>query len=502
MGHTRHTIDPWRALTHPGWWCALALLALNDHVLKGSGLLPNTLTGKLSDVAGMVAAPVLAAALLGARSRRSTAAAFALVAAGFTAIKVSHAASALYLGALALVGVHGRNAVDPTDLLALGALPLAWRLCTAAPTGSRRLALQRLAVALGGLACVATSQPAPEGSVVPGQWTTSAIVANNTREALEVRLRWVDGQVACSDRRDARGVFLRGVFTSEPLTVRLAAGQTFPLSRAAALRAILPAMSAPPSLAPPPTESCDAVLVQADNLPSTVVWLSAQSVAASARWPVPRDSGLDPAPALVLDGDATSLTARGEGNVVSAPPAEEPAACGEPVTHYFVVAYAYDWRSLAVTSVRVQPDGCTRLGTAGTAAMTLCIPEDAVPFRVGDHVTAEQAGGLWRIRNDRDVQLLVAASAPEGLDFSPIHVSTADVSCRAHSACGAYFERMEARLEGGGPLPLNERVETRNARVYFGGAERPVVQPNACGPTPTAQAAPPTLYNLAIVTGL
>ena len=63
MGHTPHTIDPWRGLTHPGWWCALALLALNDHMLKGSGLLPGALTGKLSDVAGMVAAPVLAAAL-------------------------------------------------------------------------------------------------------------------------------------------------------------------------------------------------------------------------------------------------------------------------------------------------------------------------------------------------------------------------------------------------------------------------------------------------------
>jgi hypothetical protein len=57
-------LDPRAGLAHPAWWLALALLALNDHVLKGAGLLPAWLTGKLSDVAGLVVAPVLLAALL------------------------------------------------------------------------------------------------------------------------------------------------------------------------------------------------------------------------------------------------------------------------------------------------------------------------------------------------------------------------------------------------------------------------------------------------------
>lgn len=498
MGHTQHTIDPWRGLTHPGWWCALGLLALNDHVLKGSGALPGALTGKLSDVAGMVAAPVLAAALLGARTRRSVAGAFTLVAAGFAAIKVSHAASALYLGALALAGVHGHNAVDPTDLLALAALPLAWRLCVAAPKGSRRLALQRLAVALGGLACVATSQVEPMPGA--GQWTTSAVVANNTRETLEVRLRWVDGQVACSDRGDARGVFLRSVFTSEPLTVRLTAGQTFPLSRAAALQAIMPATGG--AQAPvPTTTACDAVLVQADNLPSTVVWLSAQSVSAPVRWPPSGNSSLGAAPALVLDGDATALTARGLNGVVSAPPAEEPSACGEPTTRYFVAADFSVWNGLAVTSVRVQPDGCTRLGAAGAASMTLCVPEDAVPFRVGDELTAGLRQGVWTLRAERGAQLVVVPSAPYTPELAALSLRSSNASCRAHSACGAYFERIAVSADGA-PLRLNERTDLRGARVYFGGAELPVVRPTACGPMPLSQAAPTALYNLAIVTGL
>jgi len=499
MGNTQHTIDPWRGLTHPGWWGALGLLALNDHVLKGSGLLPGAVTGKLSDVAGMAAAPVLAAALLGARSRHAVAGAFALVAVGFAAIKVSHAASALYLGALALVGVHGHNAVDPTDLLALAALPLAWRLCVTAPTGSRRVALQRLAVALGGLACVATSQIEPMPGT--GQWSTSAIVANNTREAVEVRLRWIDGQVACSDRGSARGVFLRSGFTSEPLTVRLTAGQTFPLSRAAALRAIMPATGGAWEPAPTTVTACDAVLVQADNLPSTVVWLSRQSVSAPVRWSASGDSGSDAVPALVLDGDATALTARVVDGLVSAPPAEEPAACGEATTRYFVAADFSVWNGLAVTSVSVQPDGCTRLGAAGAASMTLCVPEDAVPFRVGDALTAGLRQGIWTLRAERGAQLVVVPSAPYTPELAALSLRSSNSSCRAHSACGAFFERIAVSADGA-PLRLNERTELRGARVYFGGAELPVVRPSACGPTPLSQTEPTTLYNLAIVTGL
>ena len=60
-----------RLLLHPVWLGSLALLALNDHWLKGSGLLPGALTGKLSDFAGLMVAPLLLAVLVGVR-RRST----------------------------------------------------------------------------------------------------------------------------------------------------------------------------------------------------------------------------------------------------------------------------------------------------------------------------------------------------------------------------------------------------------------------------------------------
>jgi hypothetical protein len=501
MSNPSPTLDPWRALTHPAWWCALGLLALNDHVLKGSGILPGAVTGKLSDFAGMVVAPVLAAALLGARSRRAVAMSFALVAAGFAAIKVSQAASALYVGALAGIGFSGRNVVDPTDLVALAALPLAWRLCAVVPSGSRRVAVQRLAVALGGIACVATS-PATPSEPVPGQWMTSAILANTTSNALEVRLRWIDGRVACTEvGGDARGVFLRSAFTSEPLTVLLTAGQTFPLTRAEAFRAIMPTPSGASAPAPTETVGCDAVLVQADNLPSVVVWLSGNTTFAPVRWGGGGGLGLAPVAALLLEGEPTSLTARGTNGLVTAPPADAPSACGEPTTRYFVAGDASLWNNLPVASVRVQPDGCTRLGSAGTAAMTLCIPEDAVPFRVGDVVTAFVTDRVWTIRAERGAQLLVVPSMPYNPNLPGLNVRVLPTACLAHTACGAYLERA-GLFRGDEALPRNERIELGGSRAYFGGAERVIVSPSACGSASPVTAPFAPLLNLAIVTGL
>src|ERR1700679_4140779 len=53
---------PWTRpsdLVHPWPLLAVALLAVNDHLLKGSGWLPGWLTGKLSDFAGLFFFPVL-----------------------------------------------------------------------------------------------------------------------------------------------------------------------------------------------------------------------------------------------------------------------------------------------------------------------------------------------------------------------------------------------------------------------------------------------------------
>lgn len=53
-----------RDLCHPLPMAAVWLLALNDHWLKGSGVLPGALTGKLSDVVGLFFFPLLLVAVV------------------------------------------------------------------------------------------------------------------------------------------------------------------------------------------------------------------------------------------------------------------------------------------------------------------------------------------------------------------------------------------------------------------------------------------------------
>ena len=129
-------------LLHPATLASLAVLLLNDRVLRWS--YPSALTGKLSDVAGLVFLPLLVVGLLELVRRRRTARTelllVAAVGVGFAALKVVPTVTEAYrigMGAAqyplyavtSLLGGQGwpelrRVAVvaDATDLLALVAL--------------------------------------------------------------------------------------------------------------------------------------------------------------------------------------------------------------------------------------------------------------------------------------------------------------------------------------------------------------------------------------------
>lgn len=107
-------------LLHPAFVAAVAVLLVNDHVLKAAAL--GLVTGKLSDIAGLVVLPVLVCALLGVASRRAVWAVHAAVGAVFAGMQFVPAGP--WLDALsALVGVRLHHTADAADLVALAVLP-------------------------------------------------------------------------------------------------------------------------------------------------------------------------------------------------------------------------------------------------------------------------------------------------------------------------------------------------------------------------------------------
>ena len=181
-------------LLHPIAIGALALLVVNDHVLKAAW--PGLVTGKASDVAGLVLVPLLSVELArllaggrlppSARARVAAAAAL-LITATFVAVKlhpVANEAYAILLGLIqwpgALVGnllagaslaTPGRapTVLDSGDLIALPAAAVGWWV--AAGTGSRRAihwhpgprlhAAGRIGMLLGAVVALAATSPMP-----------------------------------------------------------------------------------------------------------------------------------------------------------------------------------------------------------------------------------------------------------------------------------------------------------------------------------------------------
>lgn len=130
-------------LLHPIPLTALLVLALNDHWLKGAGIVPAAITGKLSDLAGLLFFPlvvtavadvaVLALTRLGPAwdfSLRRWKLGVATVGTGalFCAIKLSGGAARWLAGLLSGLGYEAAIVADPLDLLALPMLAIAYWL--------------------------------------------------------------------------------------------------------------------------------------------------------------------------------------------------------------------------------------------------------------------------------------------------------------------------------------------------------------------------------------
>src|SRR3972149_1579351 len=120
-------------LIHPTVLTSIAILVLNDHLLKSTH--PSWLTGKLSDFAGLFFFPFLLLAAFSilvnhtqVSSRTIGLIAFAITGAWFALMKTTSWGNAFTEDLLLrLFGFTVEIALDPTDLIALVVLLPAWR---------------------------------------------------------------------------------------------------------------------------------------------------------------------------------------------------------------------------------------------------------------------------------------------------------------------------------------------------------------------------------------
>lgn len=165
-------------LAHPASLVAMAAMLLNDLVLRR--IVPSWWTGKLSDVAYLFFMPFVAAALLAwlipgegkHHERRVRRLAFAGVALAFTLGKL-HPAINSTAGDLiqSLLGIPVRIVADPSDLLALPVLGLAWLLWSrhselpqvSIPQPSRGLPGKALLLPLAAFLTLANAAPPSQG---------------------------------------------------------------------------------------------------------------------------------------------------------------------------------------------------------------------------------------------------------------------------------------------------------------------------------------------------
>jgi hypothetical protein len=177
-----------RVFAHPLFVIALVVLVLNDHVLKGSGIVPGVITGKLSDVAGLMVAPAVLAWVMRVKSARGWLACHAAIGIVFAALELSPA-----LAEACSVGPF-RMWADPYDLLALPALAISYFVLRAA----RSKRPHHLIGAIALIACTATSRsdPAVRYPYRPGgSIETDAYVRHTGTEDLVLHVRRLRDEV-------------------------------------------------------------------------------------------------------------------------------------------------------------------------------------------------------------------------------------------------------------------------------------------------------------------
>lgn len=452
------------ALRHPALWVAGVVLVVNDHLLKGSGLVPGVITGKLSDFAWLVVAPVILAALFQARTRGQHAVILAFFVGLFGMTELSQAAADSVSQWASSVGIPCRLWADPTDLIALSVLPLTWHLMGRTARSNTRIdgALGRVVLGLGIFASVATTEPGPP------TWTTGAYVVNRSGAGLDVRVRWTTAMIDCEVLEGADlGLAVSGVIFDEAITYRLAVDETVPLER------VDPST---PTATPFSNGECQLAIVAIDGAPDTIVL-------------VPPDAQV----VLVTQGEALDVPERAVTITLRAPGFDITVGSGlssglrddrmrvsecESRPAFATSTSMRDGAAQVIASVDVGSDGCTTIGTTDGERTFLCVPEEMVPFRVGETFRslsgARFVGETFRL----EVGHIDGRALTE---VGPFTLSLGDPQpCGGErTACGAFVVPLEVEISGG-TRERSDYAVSGPSSIAIGRSERVAIAPSGC----------------------
>lgn len=386
-GDESQEIRPLGALTHPMWLVALGLLVLNDHVLKHSEL-AGAFTGKLSDFAGMIVAPVLLAAILRVRTERGLWICAAAVGTVFAAINLSPELAATWDAAVSGIALPYHTTPDPTDLMALAALPVGVWLLQPACTLDGRHTRRRLGYAaaiVGAAACVATSPPPPGTPDIRAQVS----VLNKSHELHVLRIRMLDRTTRfdCDAVTEAPGEYFKEEDFGTPTRWELMSGQEIGIGTEGNWYDESAVFGG---------RSCTAALIQSDTVDDILVfWTPDLEVKSFAFDPdIPKEIPADNQ-TIVLDADYSN-TPDSEMHPYRYRPCEEDDMCGDAGIREAAripTGAQYDWRTVNEGGDRLHYEVNWRPFDSPTQIPEFCrMPGPGMGLEWG-----ERPGGTWKI---------------------------------------------------------------------------------------------------------
>ena len=499
-------LRPEQALLHPLWWLALVLMALNDHVFKTAGVLPDVLTGKLSDVTGLFFAPILLAVLLRVRTRRALLLCYAAVGVVFSALQVSPGFVGLWVDWMASIGAAWQVWSDPSDLLTLPMLWVSWRTLTPMVTEpqpvKRRLhqLTQYAGAGTSMLFCMANSPP-PEPNPNPGEprfvWeSTSAdiFIHNSTGADAIIRIRSLREDVSllsCDAIAKDPGGLLQAELFSEAQTWEVPSDSNLPVNDSSS------------------TWSCDAVYVDGDGFePAVFFW----STSAYPRTNIPGGGESGVAGQIDLNSSALAEAPFSFAPRSLSEPNELSEACAVPDD-----AERLDWSDLllplntplVIEQLGLGPDGCYALDLStgadtSTSRWYACIPDSVWPFSAGETISINE--GTTEDRQTRFLQVDRVADAmgnanavalrlradsgglPSSASIPVSFAFSADESCPLTSdACGSVSSAGTVSATAGGETASLNAGDTVLLPSDFAGTIEVMVQRAAWRPIVRSQ---------------